>query len=66
MMTIGELIDELQYYSDDTPVIIAIQPSYPIALKVSHVVEVDGVVFIAAKDEHPENPYPPKEVYDDA
>jgi len=51
-MTVAELIDQLSGFDEDTEVMIAFQPSYPLAGSVENVTQVDAeeTVWIAAGD----------------
>lgn len=63
MMTIADLIEELEQFSPDTEVRLAIQPTYPFQHTIASVVEDteqdEPVVYIAEAGQHSRNPYLP-------
>jgi len=66
-MTVTELRDMLEDFDEDSEVLLAFQPSWPLQFKVNDVVEVDDVVYVVEgghPDESDLGPYAPAAVFE--
>jgi hypothetical protein len=53
MMTVGDVIDMLEYYDRNTEIRLATQPSWPLEYAIGYSTSMsdDGIVYIAESDQ---------------
>lgn len=65
-MTVRELIAFLKHFDPSAPVLLATQPSYPLAAFAGAPTEVHGVVWIPDMGQPNDQPYAPREAWENA